>query len=467
MIQTTDTIAAIATALSPSGISIIRISGPEAMAIASGLFYRNGHHVDVAAYPSHTVQYGYITEPESDTVIDEVMMLILKSPKTFTREDTIEIDCHGGIIVTKRILQAVLKAGARLAEPGEFTKRAYLNGRIDLTQAEAVADVISAKNELSLKNSMKQLKGRVRRDIMLLREEILREIAQIEATLDDPEHLSFDGFTEKITESTERHLKIVTHLAETAENGRLIHDGIRTVILGKPNAGKSSLLNALLGENRAIVTDIAGTTRDTLTEEIHYNGITLLLMDTAGIRNTEDTVEKIGVERAKNAADEADLILYVTDSSANLDDNDEDIIRQYGNRPMIALLNKSDLTTVTGPEALQTMLRKFDCNAEIIEISAKNETGINRMQDVISSMFFENQIQSDEEYMITSERHRQALLAAQDSLKRVQDSISTGMPEDFYTIDLTAAYESLGTILGEELDEDIINTIFSEFCMGK
>ena len=512
IVREQDTIAAIATALSPSGIGIVRISGPEALAVADRVFRKSkssenkgvtndagaaescndgnadrGDGSGVSNYASHTVHYGYICDPKSGRAIDEVLMLVLKAPHTYTREDTIEIDCHGGVLVTKRVLEAVLASGARLAEPGEFTRRAYLNGRIDLSQAEAVAGIIGAKNELALKNSVRQLRGREREEITAIRSEILREIAQIEATLDDPEHLSFDGFDEVLTEQTAAQLRRIRKMIDTSEDGRKMSEGIRTVIVGRPNAGKSSLLNALLGEDRAIVTEIAGTTRDTLTEEVRMRGITLLLVDTAGIRATDDTVERIGVERAKQAAAEADLILWVVDSSAEMDENDRAILASCAGKPMIALLNKSDLPTVTDAAALSAVIAEIAGGeagqkaaaeqsgatdqtaawAEPIGISAKQGLGLENLEERITSMFFAERIAADDECVITSERHKQALLAAEGSLLRVQDSIAAGMPEDFYTIDLTAAYEALGTILGEEPDEDVINMIFSEFCLGK
>ena len=457
-----DTIAAIATALSPSGIGIVRISGPQATAVAAKVFAGG----DVSAFESHTVHYGHIVNPADGSVIDEVMLLVMRAPRTYTREDTVEIDCHGGVLVTKRVLEAVLAAGARLAEPGEFTRRAYLNGRIDLSQAEAVAGVISAKNDLALRNSERQLQGRVRREISELRAQLLREIAQIEATLDDPEHLSFDGFDETITKQTAEQKKRIRRLIDTADDGRMITEGIRTVIVGRPNAGKSSLLNALLGEDRAIVTDIAGTTRDTLTEEVRMRGITLLLVDTAGIRATDDAVERIGVERARAAAAEADLILYVADGSAVLDENDRAILAACAGKPMIALLNKTDLPTVTTAEELAAAVSGGG-NTAPIPISAKTGEGLAALEERITGMFFAERIKADDECVITSERHKQALIAAAESLTRVSESIEAGMSEDFYTIDLTAAYEALGTILGEEPDEDVINAIFAEFCLGK
>lgn len=464
-----DTITAIATGLSSAGISIIRVSGPDAFSIASKLFVTGNRQdyrrVDVTAWDSHTVHYGFIFDGQA--IVDEVMLVVMKAPKTFTREDVVEIDCHGGIVVTRKILSLVLEAGARLAEPGEFTKRAFLNGRIDLSQAEAVSNIIEAKNELFLKNSVKQLRGNVKTEIQSMRNEVLNEVAEIEAALDDPEHMSLDGFTEKLEVATERHLRSIDRMIATTENGRLMREGIKTVILGKPNAGKSSLLNALLGQDRAIVTDIAGTTRDTLSEEIRLNGITLIVTDTAGIRETKDVVEKIGVEMAHKEAQEADLILYVADCSVPLDENDIEIIKAYGDKPMLAILNKSDLEAVTTEKMLQDVCDQYGCSAQVLSLSVLEYRGLETLEQKICDMFFAGHLQEDDEVIITSERQKQDLLAAKRSLQEVMNSISMGMPEDFYSVDLTGAYESLGRILGEHMDEDIINRIFSEFCMGK
>ncbi|MCR5085805.1 MAG: tRNA uridine-5-carboxymethylaminomethyl(34) synthesis GTPase MnmE [Lachnospiraceae bacterium] len=484
-----DTITAIATALSPSGIGIVRISGPEAVNVASRVFCAGAaQRTDVSAYESHTVHYGRIADPESGRIIDEVMLLVMRAPRTYTREDTVEIDCHGGVLVTKRVLEAVLHAGVRLAEPGEFTKRAYLNGRIDLSQAEAVAGIISAKNDLALRNSVRQLGGRERAEITEIRGELLREIAQIEATLDDPEHLSFDGFDEMMRKNTASQSARICRLLATADDGRRIKEGIRTVIVGRPNAGKSSLLNALLQEDRAIVTEIAGTTRDTLTEEVNLRGITLLLVDTAGIRESTDVVEALGVARAKEAAASADLILYVADSSAPIDPADRLILASCKGKPMIPLLNKSDLPPAVSAAEIGALVdesmgegqyaceskrgdvdghREANTATNPIMISAKTGEGIEALEERITEMFFAERLRADEECLITSERHKQELIAARDSLARVQESIDAGMSEDFYTIDLTAAYEALGRILGEEPDEDVINAIFAEFCLGK
>lgn len=464
-----DTIAAIASGLTASGISIIRISGKDAVSVASRLFRVGDRNCpkkpDIANWTGHTVHYGFIVE--NDRIIDEVMLLYLPGPKTFTREDTIEIDCHGGIVVTKKILSLVLANGARLAEPGEFTKRAFLNGRIDLSQAEAVMDIISAKNELALKNSVKQLRGRLREKISVLREQLLSSVSRIEASLDQPEYYSLEGFADELSAQTKEQIDTLHALIRSADNGRLMSEGIHTVILGKPNVGKSSLMNALLGEERAIVTDIAGTTRDTLSEEIRLNGITLIIVDTAGIRDTADPVEKIGVMRAREQATEADLIVYVADASAELDERDEAIIREYGSSRLLAVLNKSDLTCKTDEEKLRELLDKYSCNARIVSVSAKKETGLDALEDAISALFFFGEVESDDEVAITSERQKQCLIEACESLRNVLSSIGDGMPEDFLSIDLMSAYGALSRILGEEVDEDLINRIFRDFCLGK
>ncbi len=460
IIMKSDTIAAIATGLSTAGISIIRISGDEAFPIIDKIFRKKTSKKKLSEMESHTVHYGYIVNNEE--VIDEVMVVIMKGPKSYTKEDSIEIDCHGGIVVTKRVLETVLKAGARLAQPGEFTKRAFLNGRIDLSQAEAVIDVIHAKSELALKNSLSQLKGNVLEKIKEIRNSILLDTAYIEAALDDPEHISLDGFSEQLEQHVEVLQNDIFKLLNSAENGRLIKEGIRTVILGKPNVGKSSLLNILVGEERAIVTDIAGTTRDTIEETIYLNGVCLNVIDTAGIRDTDDVVEKIGVDKSKKSAETADLIIYVVDASTPLDQNDFEIIQFIKDKKAIILLNKTDLDLVVDEKELQSLTQK-----KIVKISAKNHIGMDEMEKVITDMFFQGNLTFNEDIYITNARQKEALQEARVSLEQVHNSINLGMPEDFFTIDLMNAYEALGTIIGEAVDEDLINTIFKEFCMGK
>ena len=456
----TDTIAAIATAMSNSGIGIVRISGDEALDVADRIFRPTKGSRKVSDMETHTIHYGYVTD--GDEVIDEVMLLIMKAPRSYTCEDTIEIDCHGGVLVMKKILETVLKYGARPAEPGEFTKRAFLNGRIDLSQAESVIDVINAQNELALKSSVSQLQGAVLEKIKEIRAVVLHELAFIESALDDPEHVSLEGYPEQLHEiMSDAHSK-VKKLLDSSDNGKMLKEGINTAIVGKPNAGKSSLLNILVGEERAIVTEIAGTTRDILQEQIQIGGIGLNVIDTAGIRDTEDIVEKIGVNKSREYIEKADLIIYVVDSSTELDENDQEIIEAIRNKKAIVLLNKSDLDAKTDASILQTQLNK-----PILSISAKNNTGIHELETLIEEMFFSGKLSFNDEVYITNIRQKNALAEAQNSLKMVLQSIADGMPEDFFTIDMMNAYEALGTIIGESVGEDLVNEIFSKFCMGK
>ena len=394
-----DTIAAIATAMSPSGIGIIRLSGDEALEIIDKIYRSKNNKKKISQCDSHTIHYGYIYD--GDEMIDEVMVLLMKAPNTYTKEDTIEIDCHGGVFVMKRILETVIKYGARPAEPGEFTKRAFLNGRIDLTQAESVIDVINSKNAFALKSSLSQLKGSVLTDVKNIRGNILHEIAFIETALDDPEHISLDGYNEKLLEVVNKERKEIKRLLDSSDNGRILKEGINTVILGKPNAGKSSLLNVLVGEERAIVTDIAGTTRDVLEEQINLHGISLNIMDTAGIRNTEDVVEKIGVSKAKEYANRADFIIYVIDSSTPLDESDFEIMEILADKKAVVLLNKSDLNVVTSKEDVEKHLDKT-----IIAISAKENTGITELEDTIKEMFFHGEVSFNDEVYITNIRQK-------------------------------------------------------------
>lgn len=463
----TDTIAAIATAMSDSGIGIIRVSGDEAVEIVDKI-YRNSKDEEILKkYDSHTIHYGFIVE-EDGTIIDEVMVSVMKAPRSYTAEDTVEINCHGGVLMMQKILHRVLKAGARIAEPGEFTKRAFLNGRIDLSKAEAIMDIIHAKNEFALQSSVKQLKGSVSDKIKKLREDILYEIAFIESALDDPEHISLDGYHDKLSEKTENIIKELTILLNSADNGKMLKEGINTVIVGKPNAGKSSLLNILVGEEKAIVTEIAGTTRDTLEETISLGGISLNMIDTAGIRNTEDVVEKIGVEKAKKISKDADLILYVVDASIPLDDSDRDIIELIQNKNVIILLNKSDLHEVVKEEMLQKLIpEKEETFCRIIKTSTKEEQGIDTLISIIKDMFFHGKLSYNDEVCITNMRHKEAIEDAKESMMQVRKSLEMDMPEDFYSIDMMSAYASLGTIIGEEVGDDLVNEIFSKFCMGK
>lgn len=455
-----DTIAAIATAMAPSGIGIVRISGPEAVAVADRLYRGKKKEKKLADMKSHTIHYGWIVEKEQ--VLDEVLVMLMRGSHSYTGEDTVEIDCHGGVLAVKRVLEAVLHAGARIADPGEFTKRAFLNGRIDLSQAEAVMDVISAKSEYALQSSVSQLQGSVRRAVKEIREKLLYEIAFIESALDDPEHISLDGYPEKLEGIVQEEKRQIEKLLKSADDGKMLQEGIKTVILGKPNAGKSSLLNLLVGEEKAIVTDIAGTTRDVLEEQISLGGISLRMLDTAGIRSTADKVEQIGVERAKEHAKNADLILYVVDASVPLDENDGQIMELLKGRKTILLLNKSDLETVISKEELTARI-----DAPVLNISAREETGLAELEALIKEMFFQGEISFNDEVYITNMRQKRALEEALESLKLVENSIAMGMPEDFFSIDLMNAYERLGSIIGEAVGEDLVSEIFSKFCTGK
>ena len=457
-----ETIAAIATGLSQSGISIIRISGSEAISIGDKIFRtKTKDHILLDA-ESHTIHYGFIYDGKE--LIDEVMVSVMKSPRSYTMEDVVEINCHGGILLTNHILELVLKNGARLADPGEFTKRAFLNGRIDLSKAEAVMDVITSENEIALKTSVRQLRGSVFHIIKNLREKIIYEIAYIESALDDPEHINIEGYGKKLLSVLEELVFDIKKLLDNADDGKVIKEGIKTVIVGKPNAGKSSLLNLLVGEEKAIVTDVAGTTRDALEQFIKIKGIGLHVIDTAGIRKTEDIVEKIGVEKALQFTEEADLILYVVDASVPLDENDFEIFSSIEQKNKIILLNKTDLVSVVTEEMIK---EKYSGNCSVIKVCATEGEGIEELQNEVQKMFFDGKIYSDNEIYITNVRHKEAIRKAYESLLLVKDSVSLGMSEDFYSIDLMDAYTALGTVIGEEVGEDLVDEIFSKFCMGK
>lgn len=465
----TDTIAAIATAVSDSGIGIIRISGENAVKAADSIYRSKGNQKRLSDVKSHTIHYGFIYEGEE--MLDEVLVAVMKAPNTYTREDTVEIDCHGGILVMNRILEALLRQGCRLAEPGEFTKRAFLNGRIDLSEAEAVMDIIHSKNEFALKNSVRQLKGSVSDKVRSLREEILYEIAFIESALDDPEHISLDGFLERLGEKAVRIGDDLKRLIDSADNGKMLKDGIDTVIVGKPNAGKSSLLNMLVGEERAIVTDIAGTTRDIIEEHIRLDGISLNITDTAGIRSTADKVERIGVDKARKYAENADLIIYMVDCSRPFDENDNEIMRLICGKKFIILLNKTDMQQVVSERDIEEKIRNVTNMSEndyqIIGTSMTENIGIDTLTHTIKEMFFHGTLVLNDELYITNQRHKEALSDAYESMKMVLSSLENHMPEDFYSIDLMSAYAALGRIIGEDVGDDLINEIFGKFCMGK
>lgn len=456
----TDTIAAIATAMTNSGIGIIRISGKDAIKTADSMIKLKERNKKISDCETHTVHYGFVMD--GDRKVDEVMVLIMRGPKSYTREDTIEIDCHGGSLIMQKIFELVLANGTRPAEPGEFTKRAFLNGRIDLAQAESVMDLISAKNDFALSSSMEQLSGRVSEKIRSLREQVLHEIAYIESALDDPEHYSLDSYGTDLEEKILNISGELEKLLQNSKNGSILKEGIHTVIVGKPNSGKSSLLNSLVGKERAIVTDIAGTTRDVIEEQICLGGISLNVIDTAGIRDTEDLVEKIGVDRAKEYLEKADLAIYVVDTSVPLNEDDLQIMEMLKDRKAIVLLNKSDLDAVV----LEEDIRKY-LNQTILSVSAKNHLGIDNLEKEITKLFFEGKVSMNDEVFITNARHKVSLTEAKNSLELVLNSIREGMPEDFYSIDLMNVYQELGSIIGESVEDDLVDEIFSKFCMGK
>ena len=460
MIHQTETIAAIATAMNNSGIGIIRISGEDAFSIIHKIF-KPAKEKDMQQVSSHTVHYGYIMD--GDRIVDEVLVLIMKGPHTYTREDTVEIDCHGGMYVLNKTLELILKNGARAAEPGEFTKRAFLNGRIDLSQAEAVIDVINAENDFALKSAVTQLKGSVSEKIRKEREILLEQIAYIEAALDDPEHIEMEGYGETLLPILHDCRADIEELLNSADDGRIMKEGIKTVILGKPNVGKSSLLNALLGQDRAIVTDIAGTTRDALEESLRLNDVTLNIIDTAGIRSTEDIIEKIGVDKAKEYAKEADLIVFVADASRPLDDDDREIIEIIREKKVIALLNKQDLEIAADRKELKDLLGEIP----LIETSIVENVGLDAFVQLIREMFYRKEINFNDQVYITNARQKSALAAAKAALAKAEESIAQGMSEDFFTIDLMDAYAQLGLVIGETVEDDLADEIFSKFCMGK
>lgn len=473
-----DTIAAISTGLTDSGVGIIRISGEEAVNVGNRMFRTPKGKTSLCTAESHKLQYGFVVDATCDEestdwkdfIVDEVMAVVMKTPRSFTGEDTVEIHCHGGVLVMQKILDLALKCGARLAEPGEFTKRAFLNGRMDLSRAEAVIDVIHSQNEYALASSVSQLRGKLSEAVRKLREEIIYEVAFIESALDDPEHISLEGYPENLHEKIENLISRIEKLICTAEDGRLIKEGISTVILGKPNVGKSSLLNLLVGEERAIVTDIAGTTRDILQEHVRLHGISFNVIDTAGIRDTEDTVEKIGMDRARQFAKDADLILYVVDGSVSLDENDREILSLLEEKRAVILLNKSDLDNIVSEEELRKWVEKIlpgRKDLSIVRTSTKELMGIDEFENIVREMFFHGELSHNSEIVITNLRHKEALQNACDSLMLVKRSIEDDMPEDFYSIDLMGAYSSLGFIIGEEVSDDLVEEIFSKFCMGK
>lgn len=470
-----ETIAGIASGMG-GGISIIRISGENALQVAGSIFRTRKYLSDqkkeekeniiwkddyFEKKDTHTVHYGFIVN-DREEVLDEVIVILMKSPNSYTKEDVVEIDTHGGSYVVKKILNVLLHHGARLAEPGEFTKRAFLNGRIDLSQAEAVMKLISSQNDFSYQSALNQLEGEVSQYIEVIRQDILHQLGYIEAALDDPEHISLDGFAEQLRNIITGHIDQLEKLLLNFDDGRMKSEGINTVIVGKPNAGKSSLMNLLLQQERAIVTNIAGTTRDVLEEKVVLGNIILNLIDTAGIHETEDIVENMGVNKAVNYIEKADFIIYVMDASDELNEADEQIIQLLQDKKGVILFNKSDLDLVLDQKEIHSRL-----NWTIIPFSNETKQGLEQLKDYITNSFLKGDIQYNDQVYVTSVRHKNAVESALRSLEQVIQTIDDGMPEDFYTIDMMEAYQRLGLINGETASEDLVNKIFSDFCMGK
>ena len=468
-----DTICAIATAMSDAGIRIIRVSGRDAVSICDKIYCSAKNEHNLTSHKPNTITYGFIcdeTKDEEHRIIDEVMISFMKAPHSYTREDVIEINSHGGMLIMNQILNLLLENGCRLAEPGEFTKRAFLNGRIDLTKAEAIMDVISAQNNFALESSKNQLQGKMYKKIKSFRDKILYQMAFIESALDDPENYDLTGFPEKLRGIVSEIIDEIQKLIDTADEGIIRKDGINTVIVGKPNAGKSSLLNALTGNERAIVTDIAGTTRDIIEETVRLGDIVLHVIDTAGIRNTEDVIEKIGVDKAKSKVQDAELVLYILDSTTEIDDEDKEIMSLCKDKKTIILLNKDDLSheiKITDDIVRMLFSELSDKYIPVIKTSMLKGNGLEELKDAVTKLFLHGEIVPKQEIYVTNLRHKDLLKQSLESLKLVIDSIDKDLSEDFYTVDLTESYAKLGEIIGEEVGDDLVEEIFSKFCMGK
>lgn len=456
-----DTIAAISTPVGEGGISIIRISGDDAVKVAQRI-YKGKDLVKVA---THTINYGHIVDPDTDQEVDEVMVSVMRAPHTYTREDVIEINCHGGLLATNRILQLVLSFGARMAEPGEFTKRAFLNGRLDLSQSEAVMDLIRAKTDKSMKVALNQLDGDLSRLIRNLRQDILDVLAQVEVNIDYPEYDAVEEMTTKLLKEKAADIQQrIQGLLKTAKQGKVLRDGLATAIIGQPNVGKSSLLNSLLHEDKAIVTNVAGTTRDVIEEYVNVNGVPLKLIDTAGIRDTNDQVEKIGVERSRKALGAADLVLLLIDSSNELTDEDRQLLEATKDKQRIIILNKTDLPRKVDLEELKSLAGK----SAVIETSIVNHEGMDQLGEQIGHMFFNEGIESNQNnVMVTNARHIGLLHQANDALSDVLKGINDGMPVDLVQIDMTRCWELLGEITGDSYQDELLDQLFSQFCLGK
>lgn len=456
-----DTITSISTPMGEGAIGIVRLSGPEAVEIGDKLYKGKKKLKDV---PSHTINYGHIIDPETDEVVEEVMISVLRAPKTFTREDIIEINCHGGILTINRILELTMTHGARMAEPGEYTKRAFLNGRIDLSQAEAVMDFIRSKTDRASKVAMNQIEGRLSDLIKQQRQSILEILAQVEVNIDYPEYDDVeDATTEFLLAQSKKIKNEIDQLLETGTQGKIMREGLSTVIVGKPNVGKSSMLNNLIQDNKAIVTEVAGTTRDVLEEYVNVRGVPLRLVDTAGIRDTEDIVEKIGVERSRKALSEADLILFVLNNNEPLTEEDRTLYEVIKNEDAIVIVNKTDLERQLDIEVVKTMIG----DTPLIQTSMLKQEGIDELELQIRDLFFGGEVQNQDMTYVSNSRHISLLKQARQTIQDAIDAAEAGIPMDMVQIDLTRTWELLGEIIGESASDELINQLFSQFCLGK
>ncbi|MCI2914960.1 tRNA uridine-5-carboxymethylaminomethyl(34) synthesis GTPase MnmE [Staphylococcus hominis] len=456
-----DTITSISTPMGEGAIGIVRLSGPEAVEIGDKLYKGKKKLKDV---PSHTINYGHIIDPETDEVVEEVMISVLRAPKTFTREDIIEINCHGGILTINRILELTMTHGARMAEPGEYTKRAFLNGRIDLSQAEAVMDFIRSKTDRASKVAMNQIEGRLSDLIKQQRQSILEILAQVEVNIDYPEYDDVeDATTEFLLAQSKKIKNEIDQLLETGTQGKIMREGLSTVIVGKPNVGKSSMLNNLIQDNKAIVTEVAGTTRDVLEEYVNVRGVPLRLVDTAGIRDTEDIVEKIGVERSRKALSEADLILFVLNNNEPLTEEDRTLYEVIKNEDAIVIVNKTDLERRLDIEEVKTMIG----DTPLIQTSMLKQEGVDELELQIRDLFFGGEVQNQDMTYVSNSRHISLLKQARQTIQDAIDAAEAGIPMDMVQIDLTRTWELLGEIIGESASDELINQLFSQFCLGK
>lgn len=458
-----DTIAAISTPMGEGAIAIVRMSGPESIKIADKLFKSIGNK-KLSEVASHTIHYGHIIDPTTDEVVEEVMVSLMRGPKTFTKEDVIEINCHGGLASVNRLLQLTTSHGARIAEPGEFTKRAFLNGRIDLSQAEAVMDLIRAKTDRAMNVALGQMEGRLSKLIRHLRQEILETLAQVEVNIDYPEYDDVEEMTQKVMLEKSIYIKReIEKLLQTSQQGKILREGLATVIVGRPNVGKSSLLNSLVQENKAIVTDIPGTTRDVIEEYVNVRGVPLRLLDTAGIRETEDIVERIGVEKSRKVLREADLILLVLNYADELTEEDKNIFKATEGMDFIVIVNKTDLSQKIDLEKVKELAG----NRKIITTSLVEENGVDQLEEAISSLFFEGSIEASDMTYVSNSRHISLLNQALSAISDAIEGADNGTPIDIVQIDLTRTWEILGEIIGDSIHESLINQLFSQFCLGK